>query len=113
MSIKSSLRTVSVGVAALFFSVCGSTHAALLYGVSGDGLYSINIANLNYGAVSTRLGFTGNSGGSFAMQDIAFAPEVAAIPEPATYTMLMAGMVLLGLTFHRNKQNTSTMLGMA
>jgi hypothetical protein len=31
--------------------------------------------------------------------------QVAAAPEPATYTMLLAGLGLLGFTIHRRKLN--------
>ena len=45
--------------------------------------------------------------------DIAFAPPptlsepAAPVPEPATYTMLLAGLGLLGFTTRRKKQNLS------
>lgn len=102
---KYKIRTLSrSALVMLLLVVSHPSVAALLYAATPN--YTISF--------DTSTGQVVNMFGNLAgAKEIAFAqpptlPEPAApVPEPATYTMLLAGLGLLGFTTRRKKQNLS------
>lgn len=61
----------------------------------------VRYISYNFGATSLDY----NSDGSRVVR--LYANNISAIPEPQTYTMLLAGLGLMGFAFRRRKQGTS------
>ena len=95
----------------------GATHPELLRGAPLEArLITGGLSNLSYAvsdAASVDLhakyggamyvGFTGGTGGSYADQRIT-GFSVLAVPEPATYAMLLGGLGLVGFASRRKRR---------
>lgn len=102
------------------FSTFTATPAALLFDFGGTGgaLFQNPVigSSINYLAFDSWVGGTGGAysaidwrvnGALISLHYTGSPPVALAVPEPATYAMLLAGLILLGLPLRRRRQSTT------
>ena len=96
--------TGAIGPGALGFSFTDTNTASTFGNGSAALVYVANVSTASYGNFQYVIGFNDNGSSDGDFDDFVVGVNVAAVPEPETYALMLAGLGALGFVSRRRRR---------